>query len=128
MTTQENALPVLGMFPFADLLRPGVVADGGVLVEAGGGDYREGVEGEGEERVSIVDVAGGRGQSLTQIKLEIEKAGGLGLGRCVLQDRKAVLDAIPEGELEGVEKMEIDFFDSQPVKSKFSSSYLFPFS
>jgi hypothetical protein len=97
MTTQEAALPVLGMFPFASLLEAG----------------------KDSSRPFIVDVAGGRGQSLLQIKKELEAAGGdMGKGRVILQDRKAVLDAVPDEQLPGVEKMVIDFFQSQPVKSK----------
>jgi hypothetical protein len=96
MTTQEAALPVLGMFPFTSLL------DGG----------------ESGERAFIVDVAGGRGQSLLQIKKELEAAGGDMKGRVILQDRKAVLDAVPDEQLPGVDKMVIDFFQSQPVKSR----------
>jgi hypothetical protein len=101
MTTQEAALPVLGMFPFASLFETD--AD--------------------PSRAFIVDVAGGRGQSLLQIKKEIEAAGGeMGKGRVILQDRKAVLDAVPDEQLPGVEKMVIDFFTPQPVKSMASFS------
>jgi len=97
MTTQESALPVLGMFPFTSLLKADV----------------------DPSRAFIVDVAGGRGQSLLQIKQEIEAAGGdMGRGKVILQDRKAVLDAVPDEQIPGVEKMDIDFFQSQPVKSK----------
>ncbi|TVY17283.1 O-methyltransferase hmp5 [Lachnellula arida] len=96
MTTQESALPVLGMFPFTSLLK----ADAD------------------PSRAFIVDVAGGRGQSLLQIKQEIEAAGGnMGKGKVILQDREAVLDAVPDEQIPGVEKMVIDFFQSQPVKN-----------
>ncbi|KUJ18938.1 o-methyltransferase-like protein [Mollisia scopiformis] len=96
MTTQENALPVLGMFPFASLLDKSADHD----------------------RPFIVDVAGGKGQSLLQIKKELEAAGGdMGRGRVILQDRKAVLDAVPDEQLLGIEKMIIDFFEPQPVKN-----------
>lgn len=97
MTTQEAALPVLGMFPFTSLLEAR----------------------KDSSRPFIVDVAGGRGQSLLQIKKELEAAGGdMGHGRVILQDRKAVLDAVPDEHLPGIEKMVIDFFQSQPVKRK----------
>lgn len=103
MTTQEAALPVLGMFPFASLLETG----------------------SSEDRAFIVDVAGGRGQSLMQIKKELEAAGGdMGKGRVILQDRKAVLDAVPDEQLPGVEKMIIDFFQPQPIKSNASPCYI----
>ncbi|KAF8862979.1 S-adenosyl-L-methionine-dependent methyltransferase [Acephala macrosclerotiorum] len=96
MTTQENALPVLGMFPFTSLLDKGVDSS----------------------RPFIVDVAGGKGQSLLQIKKELEAAGGdMGQGRVILQDRKVVLDAVPDEQLPGIEKMVIDFFEPQPVKN-----------
>jgi hypothetical protein len=105
MTTQESALPVLGMFPFTSLLETDAGSD--------------------PERAFIVDVAGGRGQSLLQIKKEIEAAGGqMGKGRVILQDRKAVLDAVPDEQLPGVEKMVIDFFTPQPVKSQTSQTSL----
>ena len=68
----------------------------------------------------IVDVAGGRAQSLFQIKTELE-AGGVDMkGRTILQDRKAVLHAVPDEQLPEVEKMVTDFFQPQPVKSKIS--------
>jgi hypothetical protein len=68
------------------------------------------------QRAFIVDVAGGRGQSLLQIMREMEATGVRNLGRVISQDRKSALDAIPEKQLPGVEKMVIDFFTPQPVK------------
>jgi len=53
-----------------------------------------------------------------QIKSEVEATGVKGLGRMILEDRKPVLDAIPDEELPGVEKIVIDFFNPQPVKRK----------
>ncbi|PSS22714.1 hypothetical protein M430DRAFT_97724 [Amorphotheca resinae ATCC 22711] len=97
MTTQEAALPVLGMFPFSSLASSMDRSD--------------------PQRPFIVDVAGGRGQSLLQIKKEIEANGTADVGRMILQDRKPVLDAIPEEQLPGVEKMVINFFEPQPVKN-----------
>jgi hypothetical protein len=41
----------------------------------------------------------------------MESTNVTGLGRMILQDRKPVLDAIPDTELPGVEKMVIDFFN-----------------
>jgi hypothetical protein len=102
MTTQEAQLPVLGMFPFASLA---------TMI-----DKRD------PQRAFIVDVAGGRGQSLLQIKREMESTGVTDLGRMILQDRKPVLDAVPDKELPGVEKMVIDFFNPQPVKRWFPLS------
>jgi len=98
MTMQEAALPLLGMFPFAKL--------------------RGEIDRSDESRALIVDVAGGRDQSLLQIKRELEASGrGLGTARVVLEDGERVLDAIPEDALPGVEKMAIDFFTPQPIKS-----------
>lgn len=96
MTTQEAQLPVLGMFPFSSLATTINKTD--------------------SQRAFIVDVAGGRGQSLLQIKKEMEASGVSDFGRCILQDRKPVLDAIPDDQLPGIEKMVIDFFNPQPVK------------
>jgi hypothetical protein len=70
-------------------------------------------------RAFIVDVVGRRGQSLLQIKKEIEAEGGeMGKGRVILQDCEAVLDAIPDEQLPGLEKMVIHFLTPQPVKSR----------
>lgn len=102
MTTQEAALPVLGMFPFATLPASIDTSD--------------------PERAFIVDVAGGRGQSLLQITREIKESGVTGIGRAILEDRERVLDAIPADALPGVEKVPIDFFTPQPIKS----NYLLP--
>ncbi|OBT41467.1 hypothetical protein VE00_08072 [Pseudogymnoascus sp. WSF 3629] len=97
MTTQEAALPVLGMFPFATLPASIDTSD--------------------PERAFIVDVAGGRGQSLLQIIREIKESGVTGIGRAILEDRERVLDAIPADALPGVEKVPIDFFTPQPIKN-----------
>lgn len=70
------------------------------------------------ERPFIVDVAGGRGQSLVAIRDEIEANGKVELGRWILQEKKAVVDSIPDDAVPGIEKMAIDFFDPQPVKSE----------
>ncbi len=76
MTTQESALPVLGLFSFTSLLETD--AD--------------------PERALLVDV-GRRGQSLLH---EIEAARGqIGKVRVILQNRKAVLDAISDENLPG---------------------------
>jgi len=91
MTTQEAALPVLGMFPFASLRQ----------------------EEDKSDRPFIVDVGGGRGQSLVQIK----HADPSIKGRMILQDRPRVLDGIPDEELPGIEKMPYDFYTPQPIKN-----------
>lgn len=96
MSTQDHTLPVLGMYPFGEELIN--VPDLG-------------------NRALIVDIGGGRGQSLLQIK---EKWPEL-RGRMILQDRPVVLNSFPE--LPGVEKMPHDFFTQQPVRRKFSTNY-----
>ncbi|KAK6585252.1 hypothetical protein PZA11_001979 [Diplocarpon coronariae] len=95
MMQQEALLPTLGMFPFASL--------------------QEQVEAE-PDRAFVVDIGGGRGQSL----LLIQKETGLNFGtesRMVLQDRAPVLESIPQEALPGIEKMPYDFCTEQPVKS-----------
>lgn len=85
-------MPVLGMYPFGEELvnLPDL-----------------------DNRALIVDIGGGRGQSLLQIKEEWPEL----RGRMVLQDRPMVLDSFPE--LPGIEKMPHDFFTEQPVKCKY---------
>lgn len=96
MMQQEASLPTLGMFPFTSL--------------------KEEVEAE-PDRALVVDIGGGRGQSLLLIQKEI--AGTFGKGsKMVLQDRPQVLDTIPQELLPGIEKMPYDFYTEQPVKSK----------
>ncbi|CAL3965219.1 unnamed protein product [Diplocarpon coronariae] len=95
MMQQEALLPTLGMFPFASL--------------------QEQVEAE-PDRAFVVDIGGGRGQSL----LLIQKETGLNFGtesRMVLQDRAPVLESIPQEALPGIEKMPYDFCTEQPVKN-----------
>lgn len=91
MSTQDSVLPVLGMYPFGTEL-------------AGVPDT--------ETRPLIVDIGGGRGQSLLQIKQQWPDL----KGRLILQDRPLVLNSFPE--LPGIEKMPHDFFTPQPVKSE----------
>jgi hypothetical protein len=106
MTTQEAALPVLGMFPFHT--------------------FPDTIDKSDPDRAFIVDVAGGRGQSLLQVKKEIEEHGGAGLGKAILQDRERVLDSIPQDQLPGIEKVVIDFFTPQPIKSTLFPLLPFP--
>ena len=82
--------PVLGIFPFEQALAAGNSA----------------------ERVLAVDIGGGRGGAM----LDLRK-GCPGLhGRLVVQDMKQQLDSVADADLPGVEKMEHDFFTPQPVK------------
>ena len=100
MMQQEASLPTLGMFPFPSL--------------------RQEVEAE-PERVFVVDIAGGRGQSLLLIQKETDNGFGTG-AKMILQDRPHVLDTIPQELLPGIEKMPYDFYTEQPIKSNISFS------
>lgn len=91
MSTQDYTLPVLGMYPFGEEL-------------ANAPDLGN--------RALLVDIGGGRGQSLLQIKQKWPQL----QGRLILQDRPVVLDSF--ADLPGIEKMPHDFFKEQPVKRK----------
>jgi hypothetical protein len=97
MMTQEAQQRIVSIYPFESLPKDLDMSD--------------------PNRAFIVDVAGGRGQSLVAIKGEIEADGEVELGRWILQEKKAVVDSIPDDALSGIEKMAIDFFDPQPIKS-----------
>ncbi len=94
MMQQEATLPVLGMFPFLSLQKE-VEAD--------------------NKRAFVVDVGGGRGQSL--LAIQKETSGGFG-AKMILQDLPHVLDTISPEDIPGVEKMAYDFHTPQPIKSK----------
>ncbi|TVY83975.1 O-methyltransferase hmp5 [Lachnellula suecica] len=96
MMTQEAQNRILGLFPFTN--------------------FAENIDKNGPLRPFIVDVAGGRGQSLVAIKGELDGVDTQNLGRWILQERQGVLDSIPDDELPGIEKMAIDFFEPQPLK------------
>ncbi len=81
---------VIGVYPFEEQLQAGNSPD----------------------RPFIVDIGGGRGQAMLEMRKRLPSL----QGRMILQDRKEVLDSIPDDELPGVEKMEHDFFTEQPVK------------
>ena len=99
MMTREAQHRILGLFPLSELAK-----------DIGKTD---------SERPFIVDVAGGRGQSLLAIQGELQGLDLPELGRWILQERKGVLDSIPDDELPGIEKIAIDFFEPQPVKGLF---------
>ena len=95
MMQQEASLPTLGMFPFTSLKEE-------VITEP--------------ERAFVVDIGGGRGQSLLLINQET--ANGFGTdAKTYLQDRPQVLDTIPQDAVPGIEKMPYDFYTEQPIKS-----------
>lgn len=81
--------PVVAMFPFAEAL----------------------AQGNSASRPLIVDIGGGRGLALLQLKEGCPEL----KGEFFLQDRAVVLDDISEKELPGVTKMAHDFFTEQPV-------------
>ncbi|OJJ44241.1 hypothetical protein ASPZODRAFT_18431 [Penicilliopsis zonata CBS 506.65] len=89
MSTQDNVLPVLGMYPFGTELANVPDTD---------------------TRALLVDIGGGRGHSLLQIQEEWPDL----KGKFVLQDRPMVLNPLPE--MLGIEKMAHDFFTPQPVQ------------
>jgi len=95
MMQMEKTVPILGMFPFTTL-RAEVEAD--------------------TSRPFIVDIGGGRGQSL--IAIQQEAPAGFG-AKMILQDRPGVLDTLRPEDIPNIEKMPYDFFTPQPVKSKF---------
>ena len=83
--------PIIGVYPFEEQLQAGNSPD----------------------RPFVVDIGGGRGLALVEMRKRLPSL----QGKLVLQDRKEVLDSIPEDELPAVEKMEHDFFTEQPVKN-----------
>lgn len=71
----------------------------------------------GEEGV-VVDVGGGLGQLLKDVLADVP---GVGAGRCVLQDRREVIDqAVEKADpaLAGAVMMEHDFHVEQPIKGE----------
>ncbi|KAG2021815.1 hypothetical protein GB937_004363 [Aspergillus fischeri] len=91
MMAQDSALVVHGLYPFTQEL--------GALAR--------------DDGVTIVDVGGGRGHILRQIR---ETEPGL-KGRFILQDRPIVIEENGrELESHGIEPMAHDFFQAQPVK------------
>jgi hypothetical protein len=98
MMQQEQNLPTLGMFPFSSL-------ENEVKSEP--------------DRAFVVDIGGGRGQSLLLIRKETSNGFGTN-SKMILQDRPHVLDTIPQELLPGIEKMPYDFYTEQPIKSKSS--------
>lgn len=83
--------PVVAMFPFEEILQ----------------------KGNSPDRPLMVDVGGGRGLAL----LEMRKACPSLQGELVLQDRPVVVDDIKPEDLPGVTKMAHNFFEQQPVKN-----------
>jgi hypothetical protein len=83
------------------------------------GELKAQVETE-PSRVLVVDVGGGRGKALAEIKRECERH-GFG-GEMVLEDLETMLGGDNPVRIEGVKNVVYDFFAEgaeQPVKSKF---------
>ena len=102
MAMIEEKMPIAGIYDF-----------GAVIKQAD----------EQADRVAFVDVGGGRGQAIKAIRDEFP---GLLLGRCVLQDRPEVLEAmasLKDPNLTGLQTMEIDFHQEQPVKGADTASH-----
>jgi hypothetical protein len=97
----KKNFPVLGMFPFREL-------EGQVKNEP--------------ERPFIVDIGGGRGQSLLEIR---EHCGGSFGGKLILQDLPTVIDSLKSGEIPGIEPMAYDIFTTQPVKGRLRRNPIF---
>ena len=92
MATQDAMLPALGMYDFGAELANSADLD---------------------TRPLIVDIGGGLGQSLTQIKEKWPKLEG----KMILQDKPHVLAM--SGDLgPGIEKQAHNFFQEQPVKGE----------
>ena len=71
-------------------------------------------------RAVLVDVGGGKGQSIKAIR---EEYPGLPLHRCVLQDLRETLEAgkaLNDPELAQVQWVPVDFHKEQPVKGRSS--------
>lgn len=80
--------PVVAIYPFADALQ----------------------QGNREDRILAVDVGGGRGLAMLELRKNCPNL----KGDLILQDRPYVLDEIEEKDLPGVAKMSHDFFSPQP--------------
>jgi len=68
------------------------------------------------ERPLFVDVGGGRGHAIKAIRTEFP---ALPIARFVLQDRKEVIEAgkaLDDPDLRGIQRMVIDFHESQPLQ------------
>lgn len=98
-----------GVFPMGELVS---------RIASGSSSKKEESGATGEEEVLIVDVGGGKGQSLVAIQQELRDEGVevKGLGSWVLQDRPGVIASIPEEDLPGIKKQAHDFFTPQPIK------------
>lgn len=91
MMAEDSLLAEIGLYPFVATLGPLAQPDG----------------------VTVVDVGGGRGHILRQLKENMPELPG----RYILQDRASVIaDNGPEMQAHGIEPMAHDFFQPQPVQ------------
>ena len=72
-----------------------------------------------DEDVAIVDVAGGQGHMMKEIRTRNPRI----KGRFVVQDLPSTLEAVPTPAPEGIEFMEYDIFTPQPIKNAFFYHY-----
>lgn len=105
MQTLDQMLPVIGIYPFEWIAQNAhhVALDAPL----------------------IVDVGGGKGQALAQIKRQIPE---IPAERLVLQDREVTIEdaeASRPPELKGAKFMAHDFFKPQPVKGPYPSFLCF---
>lgn len=94
----ETTQPISGMFPFTSM--------------------KDAVEAE-PQRAFVVDVGGGRGNALVSI---MKDCGGSYGAKMVLQDMAEVLEGQDPVKVEGVENMPHNFYNVQPVESKWPGS------
>jgi hypothetical protein len=95
LQSMEKNFPILGMFPFRDLVPA--------------------AKDQQDDRPVLVDVGGGRGQALLKIR---EDCGDAFDGKMILQDLPVVVDSLRTEELPGIQPMKYDIFTPQPIKSK----------
>ncbi|TGJ85739.1 hypothetical protein E0Z10_g3034 [Xylaria hypoxylon] len=92
MQSRPNAIHVANLYNFEEQLSPGL----------------------GNDDVTLVDIGGGRGHALMEIKEAFPKLGG----RLVLQDQEAVInDAIAQGLPSYIEPQATSFFEPNPVRN-----------
>ena len=94
---QEAAVPIVGYYDFSKLKT------------------------NEKDRLEIVDVGGGQGQSL---KLILDAHPDLSPSKMVLQDKPEIIKMAKESHVlpDSVVKMEHDFYTEQPVKGRFPPS------
>jgi hypothetical protein len=78
-------------------------------------DFDIELSGLSDSDIAVVDVAGGRGDTLVRFKEQYRQI----KGRFILQDLPGVLAEVEaEIPIKGIELMEYDFFTPQPIKGR----------